>query len=76
MTMIIKLAILAGAAFLLGYLIGRRTEHAYGGEIVFEKKPNGVESCTFALEQDDAWLSQQKSVVFKIEHRKGSALKQ
>ena len=76
MTMIIKLLILAGAAFLLGYLIGRRTKHAYGGEIVFEKKPNGVESCTFALEQDDAWLSQQKSVVFKIEHRKGSALKQ
>ena len=70
--MMIKLLILAGAAFLLGYLLGRRTKHTYGGEIVFEKQPDGKERCAFMLENDDDWLSRQKSVVFKVEHATGS----
>ena len=70
--LIIKLLILAGAAFLLGYLSGRKTKHTYGGEIVFLKQPDGKEKCIFNLEQDDDWLSRQKSVVFKIEHRIGN----
>ena len=72
--MMIKLLILAGAAFLLGYLLGRQTKHKYGGEIVFEKQPDGKERCIFALEDDENWLSRQKSVVFKIEHRSGNTL--
>ena len=34
------------------------------------------ERCAFMLEHDGDWLIRQKSVVFKIEHRNGSALKQ
>lgn len=70
--MLIKLLILACAAFLLGIMIGRRGGHTYGGEIVFEKQPDGSEKCVFMLESDDNWLSRQKSVVFKIKHTAGS----
>ncbi len=69
-TMIIKLLSLVSAAIVLGYMLGRKSQqHTYGGEIVFEKQPDGAERCIYMLEHDEAWLSHQKSVVFKIEHR-------
>ena len=70
--MMIKLLILAGAAFLLGFRFGRSPGQPYGGEIVFEKQPDGKERCAFMLENDDDWLSRQKFVVFKIKHTVGS----
>ncbi len=70
--LIIKLLILTIAAFLLGYLLGQRTKHSYGGEIVFEKQPDGKERCAFMLENDDDWLSRQKSVVFTVKHGTGT----
>ena len=67
--MIIKLVILIGAALLLGYKLGRKKQqHPYGGEIVFSTQPDGHERCSFMLEQDEAWLRKQESVLFKIEH--------
>lgn len=71
-TLIIKILILVSAAIMLGYMLGRKSQqHTYGGEIVFEKHPDGTERCIYMLEQDEVWLSRQKSVVFKIEHRLG-----
>ena len=68
--MIMKLMILISAAIVLGYRLGRKSlQYTYGGEIVFETQPDGNERCVFKLESDDDWLSRQKSVVFRIEHR-------
>ncbi|MBQ3703735.1 MAG: hypothetical protein II885_13425 [Oscillospiraceae bacterium] len=68
--LIMKLMILVSAAIVLGYRLGRKSlQHTYGGEIVFETQPDGNERCVFKLESDEDWLSRQKSVVFKIEHK-------
>ena len=69
---VLKAIILAVVSCLLGYLIGKRTSYPYGGEIVFEKQPDGEEKCAFCLEQDEKWYEKQKMVVFKIEHRQES----
>ena len=63
-----KLLLLAVAAGLLGFALGRRTAHKPAGRIVFEKKEDGHELCIFKLQQDEEWLSQQKSVIFEILH--------
>lgn len=69
---ILKAIILAVVSCLLGYLIGKRTSYPYGGEIVFEKQPDGEEKCAFCLEQDEKWYEKQKMVVFRIEHKEES----
>ena len=69
---ILKAIILAVVSCLLGYLIGKKTTYPYGGEIVFEKQPNGEEKCAFFLEQDEKWYEKQKIVVFRIEHKQGN----
>ena len=69
---ILKAIILAVVSCLLGYLIGQKASYPYGGEIVFEKKPDGEEKCVFSLEQDEKWYEKQKMVVFRIEHKQGN----
>lgn len=73
--MILKLVILAVAGIIFGYLLGRKTTSTgvtpYAGDIIFEKHPDGHERCIFKLEQDETWLSKQKAVYFKIEHKTG-----
>ena len=63
-----KLLVLALAAGILGFVIGRKTAHKPVGRIVFEKQEDGHELCIFKLQQDEEWLAQQKSVIFEVLH--------
>lgn len=72
--MILKLVILAVAGIIFGYLLGRKgaKSPSYGGDIIFEKHPDGHERCIFKLEQDEQWLTKQTKVYFNIAHTIGT----
>lgn len=72
--MIVKLCILALAAIIFGFLLGRKTAPTpnYGGDIVFERQADGHDKCIFKLEHEEDWMTQQKSIIFKVEHTTAS----